>query len=106
MNKFNKITDLERVKKASLLEVLEKAKINFDYNTYYIKRHIDTTILIYNEKGEVLYEPVLPMLRKFNDANNLGVSLNHLSGHIKNTRVLGNDLIKRINELQKITKII
>ncbi|MFT6065817.1 MAG: hypothetical protein ACJAYY_002655 [Paraglaciecola sp.] len=99
MNDFKKITDLERVTKASLLDVLEQAKINFDNNTYYIKRHIDTTILIYNEKGEVLYDPVLPMLRKFNEANNLGVSLSHSSGHVKNTRVLGKDLINRVNEL-------
>jgi hypothetical protein len=94
-----KTTNLERVTKASLLQVLEKAKISFDNKTYYIKRHIDTTILIYNENDEVLYEPVLPMLRKFNDTNNLRVSLNHSTGHIKNTRVFGKDLIDIINEL-------
>ncbi|WP_445749176.1 hypothetical protein [Polaribacter sp.] len=99
MNKLNKISDLERITKASLLGVLEQAKISFDNKTYFIKRHIDTTILIYSENNKVLYEPVLPMLRKLNDSNNLGVSLNHSSGHIKNTRVLGKDIIKRINEL-------
>ncbi|MGJ8762162.1 MAG: hypothetical protein ACSHXA_16590 [Polaribacter sp.] len=93
-----KTTNMERIDKASLLDVDTSASIKFDDKIYHIKRHVDTTILIYDENDTVLYEPVLPILREINISNNLGIDLKHSSGHIKNTRVLGKDIINRINE--------
>lgn len=100
MNTENKTkqTNMERVDKASLLEVTESASVKLEDKIYHVKRHSDTTILIYNESDNVLYEPVLPILREINIYNNLGVDLKHSSGHIKNTRVLGKDIINILNE--------
>ena len=100
MKKVNKTkpSDMERIDKASLLEVIDQALVKFDENLFRIKRHSDATILIYDKNDNVLYEPVKPILRKINISNNLGVDLFHLSGSKKNTRVLGKDIIKRLNE--------
>lgn len=93
-----KTTNMERIDKASLLDVIESVSIKFEDKIYHIKRHSDTTILIYDENDNVLYEPVLPFLRAINSFNNLGVELKHSSGHVKNTRVFGKDVINRVNE--------
>jgi len=98
MDKVIKTTNMERIDKVSLLDVDVSASIKLDDEIYHIKRHIDATILIYNENDNVLYEPVLPILREINISNNLGVDMEHSSGHIKNTRVFGKDIINRINE--------
>ena len=93
-----KTTNMERIDKASLLEVLEEASVKLDKNIFHVKRHSDNTILVYDKSDNVLYNSVKPILREINISNNLGVDLEHSSGHLKNTRVLGKDIINRINE--------
>ena len=89
--------DMERIDKASLLEVLDEASVKLDENILHIKKHSDTTILIYDKNDNVLYTPVKPILREINNIKNLGVDLCHLSGSKKNTRVLGKDIIESLN---------
>ena len=89
---------MERIDKTSLLEVIDEASVKLNGNLFHIKRHLYTTILIYDQNDNVLYDQVLPFLRELNDSNNLGVDLSHFSGHVKNTRVLGKDIINRLND--------
>jgi len=90
-------SDMERINKASLLEVVNEASVKLDGNILHIKKHSDTTILIYDINDNVLYTPVKPILREINNKKDLGVDLCHLSGLKKNTRVLGKDIIESLN---------
>lgn len=98
MDNKTRLSNMERIDKASLLKVIDEASGKLNENIFRIKRHLDATILVYDQNDNVLYEPVLPILREINSSNNLSVDLKHSSGHIKNTRVLGKDIINRLNK--------
>lgn len=91
-------TDMERIDKAKLLEVICEASVNLEGNIFYVKRHTDLTILIYDKNNKVLYEPVKPILREINTSKKIEVDLLHSSGIKKNTRVLGKDIINMLKE--------
>ncbi|MDD7914567.1 hypothetical protein [Polaribacter ponticola] len=93
-----KQTNMERVDKASLLEVISESSVKLNGNLLHIKKHLDRTILIYDENDNVSYDPVLPTLREINTENRLMVDLNYPNSSEKNTRDFGKDLINKLNE--------
>jgi hypothetical protein len=99
MNKESKITNMERIDKASLLEVFDQSSVKLDGTIFHIKRHSDRTILIYYKNDKVLYESVLPFLRKINIEKKLDIDLCYPnSSEKKNTRDLGKDVIYSLNQ--------
>lgn len=77
MKKENKSkqTNMERIDKASLLGILDEVSIKLNGNIFHVKRHSDKTILVYDKNDNVLYEPVLPFLRKINIEKKLEIDL-------------------------------
>ncbi len=99
MKKDFRITNMERINKASFLEVIDQTLVKLDGTFFIIKRHSDKTILIYDQNDKVLYEPVLPLLRRINIEKKLDVDLCYpSSSEKKNTRDLGKGLINSLNE--------
>ncbi len=80
--------------------VTDIASVKLDNTTYYIKRFPSKSILIFNKDDELVEGSVKPFLRKINNSLNLGVDLLHSTGANKNTRVLGRDIINRLNEIK------
>lgn len=101
MKNKTKETNLERINKASLLDVLEEASVKLDEKVFRIKRHSDFTILIYDINDKVLYKPVKPILREINSSKKLEINLYHDTGTLKVTRTLGKEIINRLNKIPK-----
>lgn len=101
MNKENNIkqTNMNRIDKASLLEIIDEASVKIDKNIFHIKRHSDKTILVYDKNDNVLYEPVLTFLRKINVEKKLEIDLYYPnSREKKNTRDFGKNLILKLSK--------
>ena len=99
MNKENntKQTNLERINKVSLLDVIDKASVKLNDKIIHIKKHSDKTILIYDKNDDVLYSQVKPILREVNNQHKLNIDLKHSSGSVKVTRTLGREVINKLN---------
>lgn len=78
--------------------VVEQASFKMNNEQYQLKRFACNSIRIFNSDDEIVQKTVKPVLRKINDEYELKIELRFDSGHLKNTRTLGMEVIRALNK--------
>ena len=78
-------------------QVAEQAEYEINNKKYFLKRFDNKMIRIFNENNEITDEPVKPILREIIKKYKLDVNLERKPGKIKNTQILGRDVIRALN---------
>jgi len=94
--------NIERLKKAELIETIGETAFKYNGFEYKIKRVVDRTILLY-ENENLYLNSLRPFFHKLVNELELNVDLYYPnSDELKNTRDLGRDIINYINNLDNI----
>ena len=97
---FSKAETIRNVLSFKGGNIVDIADVKVNNRFYKIKRFSNKSILIFDENDIDIKESVKPILREINNFCKLDVDLYHSTGTEKNTRVLGRDIINRLNEIK------
>jgi len=86
-------------KEPSISKVCEQATFEINNTKYALKRFENNMIRIFTSNNEMLDTQVKPVLREIIDNYHLDISLKLKSGVLKNTQILGKDVIKALKSI-------
>lgn len=66
---------------------------------YYIKRFSNSMIRLFDSEENLIEGSIKPKLREINEHCNLGVDILHPNGNMKNTHILGREIINKLKRL-------
>lgn len=97
---YNKTVSEQKDSKIS--QVAEQAVFEIDNQHYFLKRFNNQVIRIFNSNNVMLDITVKPILRDIIKRYNLNIDLYLKSGVIKNTQILGKEIIETLNKNVRI----
>ncbi len=98
---FKPILSQQWQKEPSFSKVNEEANFEINNTKYTLKRFDNNMIRIFTSNNEMLDTQVKPVLREIIDSYNLDIPLKLKSGVLKNTQILGKDVIKALKSRNK-----